>query len=395
MRSFAFFGRLVEEKGFALLFPFFDELTTGKKGKAVVFGDGELKEAFLSEFSGKEGFCDFKSVPDSECAPLFANLPAGSVAYFGRRPFPVIAETLRSVDVSLMPSTFLETFGLSALESLSSGVPVAGFPKGGIVPFLIDDALRLPESDGFVGALSRLLDVSDSAVAEWKAKAPRIAEEYSPEAFRARLSKLLPEGVKKILLVTDFVGNIGGIETYVGNLGATLADFGYEVRTVGKSGGFSSKREKAFSTLAAFANFAAKKDLRRAVEEFRPDVVWCHSVLRRIGAVGLDAAFVRPAFRIMTYHDLGYFAPFAAECRIESDVPAPGFFPFLAKARGFSRKAFATLKYWKLRMLFARLSRFDLHLVPSDFLLPLVRSNLAGSANAATLPHYVTLPCKR
>lgn len=393
MRSFAFFGRLVREKGFDLLFPFFSELLAEGRGRVAVFGEGELKEAFLSEFSGQEGFRDFRDVPDAECAPRFAKLPAGSVAYFGRRPFSAIVETLACVDVSLMPSTFLETFGLSALESLSSGVPVAGFPKGGIVPFLIDEALRLPES-GLDGALSKLLDVPDSEIADWKAKSPEIAKRYSLEAFRERLSKLLPEGTKKILLVTDFVGNIGGIETYVGNLSDALSDFGYEVRTVGKSGGFSSKREKAFSTLAAFANFGAGNELRNAVETFRPDVVWCHSVLRRIGAIGLDAAFARPAFRVMTYHDLGYFAPFAAECRAESDVPDPGFLPFVAKARGFARKVFATFKYAKLRAIFARLSRFDLHLVPSDFLLPYVRSRLKGST-VETLPHYVTLPCKR
>lgn len=35
-----------------------------------------------------------------------------------------------------MPSRFLETFGLSALESLSEGVPVIGFQKGGLIPFI-------------------------------------------------------------------------------------------------------------------------------------------------------------------------------------------------------------------------------------------------------------------
>ena len=36
----------------------------------------------------------------------------------------------------LMPSRFLETFGLSALESVSYGVPIIGFCKGGLTQFV-------------------------------------------------------------------------------------------------------------------------------------------------------------------------------------------------------------------------------------------------------------------
>ncbi|MDQ1343291.1 MAG: hypothetical protein QG650_10 [Patescibacteria group bacterium] len=389
MRSFVFFGRLVSEKGFHLLFPFFDAVIEKKRAKMAVFGDGELKTEFLSHFSGRAGFFDFRSLADSQCALRFRNLPQGSVAYFGRRNFSAIGETLPTCDVSLMPSTFLETFGLSALESLSYGVPVAGFSKGGIVPFLLDERLRLPESGGFVEALESLADLPDSAIADWKGDCARIATEYSRDAFRNRLRSLLPEGAAKILLVTDFTGNIGGIETYVANLAATLAGFGYEVRTVGKEGGFVTKFDKAFSTLAAFANFRAGNELRTVLKEFSPDVVWCHSVLRRYGARGIDPVFEVPAFRIMTYHDLGYFAPFAAACRSDADVPHPGFFPLVRCARGIVRKAFAILKYLKLRDIFARLSRFDLHLVPSDFMIPFVRERFPEGSPVVTLPHYV------
>lgn len=96
----------------------------------------------------------------------------------------------------------------------------------------------------------------------------------------------------------------------------------------------------------------------------------------------------------MTYHDLGYFAPFAASCGKESDVPRPGIFPFLAKARGFLRKAFALLKYAKLGSLFRRLARFDLHLVPSPFMLSYVRDRLGADVRIEVLSHYVVPTCK-
>lgn len=181
-----------------------------------------------------------------------------------------------------MPSTFLETFGLSALESLSLGVPVAGFPKGGIVPFLVDDVLRLSEGKDFLRSLEILAHAPESKFSDWKASSSSVAERYSERAFLDRLASILPNGTKRILLVTDFTGSIGGIETYVKNLSDTLERAGYEVSTAGESGGFSSRFEKAVSTVLAFANHSAKNSLSRSVREFRPDVVWCHSVLRRI-----------------------------------------------------------------------------------------------------------------
>lgn len=96
---------------------------------------------------------------------------------------------------------------------------------------------------------------------------------------------------------------------------------------------------------------------------------------------------------MMTYHDLGYFAPFATACRSESDVPPAGFLPFLRKAPGILRKAFAALKYFKLRGLFARLARFDVHLVPSAFMEKYLETRLPSS-KIETLPHYVVPACK-
>lgn len=180
-----------------------------------------------------------------------------------------------------MPSTFLETFGLSALESLSKGVPVAGFSKGGIVPFLVDGPLRLPENSNFLRSLEILAHASDEKVAEWKSSAAAVAEGYSEAAFLERIRKLLPKNAKKILLATDFVGNIGGIESYVKNLSDTLVSAGFEVRMVGDPDGFSTRFQKIVSTLAAFAHFPARREFSDVVREFRPDVVWCHSVLRR------------------------------------------------------------------------------------------------------------------
>ena len=42
-------------------------------------------------------------------------------------------------DFVLMPSVFLETFGLSALDFAQFGIPVIGYKKGGVAPFILDN----------------------------------------------------------------------------------------------------------------------------------------------------------------------------------------------------------------------------------------------------------------
>ena len=305
-----------------------------------------------------------------------------------------------------MPSRFLETFGLSALESLSAGVPVVAFDKGGLSQFLVSSGLEVEDSPddavrsaNLTEKLEALSEASDGLSHEWKIASFRRAKEYSAEAFSETLSRLLPKTAKKILLVTDFSGDLGGIETYVAKLGKRLSLMGYEVRTVSKTVSEWGTLRRIFTTLAAFANPVAAIGLRRAVRGFDPDVVWCHSVLRRFGPVGIlplrpripkdrKSANTPDAFFAMTYHDFGYFAPSAGAVRFESDVPEPGFSAFVSKAPGPFSKLAAMLKYAKLSLLFRRLRRFDLHVVPSSFMERFVRSRVGKDARIETLPHF-------
>jgi len=48
----------------------------------------------------------------------------------------VIEKYLSNIDYCLMPSEFLETFGLSALNALAWGIPVIGYRKGGMEKFV-------------------------------------------------------------------------------------------------------------------------------------------------------------------------------------------------------------------------------------------------------------------
>jgi glycosyltransferase involved in cell wall biosynthesis len=63
---------------------------------------------------------------EKELLPLVGK----NVHYFGWQPHEKIKSYLENIDYCLMPSEFLETFGLSALYDLSWGIPVIGYKKG-------------------------------------------------------------------------------------------------------------------------------------------------------------------------------------------------------------------------------------------------------------------------
>ena len=80
-------------------------------------------------------------------------------------------------------------------------------------------------------------------------KSTKSAEErqaqYSIDARKNKI-RLMLDDKKKILLVSDFVSKVGGIETYIHDVKSILESMGYEVRMFGTtlSRGQAGKRKK-------------------------------------------------------------------------------------------------------------------------------------------------------
>lgn len=53
-----------------------------------------------------------------------------NVKYYGKVNPEKLRELYQNADFLIMPSRFLETFGLTAMESLACGTPVIGWKKG-------------------------------------------------------------------------------------------------------------------------------------------------------------------------------------------------------------------------------------------------------------------------
>lgn len=138
MINFIFFWRLERAKGIDLIIDFISnhsDFCRRKKFNFYIFWDWTYKRQ-VETLSKKFDF----------------------VQYFWRQPKKIIEKYLIKSDFTLMPSRFLETFWLSALESLAMWVPVIWFKKWWLENFIFDEFDMLRITEDFDGDNRRLED---------------------------------------------------------------------------------------------------------------------------------------------------------------------------------------------------------------------------------------------
>ena len=112
-----FLGRLETEKGFDLIFDFINQYPEKELPFEIYIFWSWSYEEWVLELSHR-----FKDVH-----------------YFWWKPLSDVERYLENIDYCLMPSRFIETFWLSAINVLKWGIPVVGFKKWWLVPFIPDE----------------------------------------------------------------------------------------------------------------------------------------------------------------------------------------------------------------------------------------------------------------
>ena len=242
------------------------EKTGELPGNVFIFGEGDLKKELFQSFTGNTLFEDCSSLSGEEIlekieflsnleyeeigcneeippTPLYQG--GNKIYFFGWQSQAILRSILEISHFSLIPSRFLETFGLAALESLSEGVPVIGFQKGGLIPF-ISKELVIPffenDNENTKALANKIVEISEkyssfSALMEeeksdWEIlshESRRIADGYTEGRWIRQVQDMLPSGTKKILLASDYTTLLGGIETHVQTIARALRQQGYEV----------------------------------------------------------------------------------------------------------------------------------------------------------------------
>lgn len=358
MKGFLYFGRLEKEKWFdAILGMIRMFLYRGELPFSLfVFGAGSYEEE-LKELAGK----------------------SKNIHFFGWKTLPEIQRYVENCDYCLMPSTFLETFWLTALTAISRGLPVIGYKKGWLVPFIEND-LNL-ETYKWISTDEKLFNcVLNLLENKTKKRNPFVdTKNYSKENRIIKLLPLLGQH-KKILLVSDFINKVGGIETYIHDVKELLESHGFEIKIWGwylpkwRRGTL----KKIFGIWRWSFNFIDAIRLARVCKKRKPDIIRYHSTLRSLGWMPVWIGKFYAKERWMMYHDLGYFFPFPKKLLYEQQIKTPlTLFSFLSMVNSIHPTVFLFVagKYLSLSLLKKRLAKIDKHLVPSNFLVEILHNS--------------------
>lgn len=220
-----------------------------------------------------------------------------------------IQTVLTQTDIVLMPSLFLETFGLVALETLERWVPVCALAHGGLTDF-VHPSLALDVRDP-VGSFFQILDRWDFPVLD--------VSRFSYDIWLERL-RGLTDGVDRILLVTDYTSMVGWAEQYVSGLALALHSIGKEVEIYGYEWVVSRWMRLWLMLMTPFSYWRGIS-LDKKIQQYEPDLIWMHSVLRYIWPYGVRAVTHSGCQQYITHHDLGLITPYPSRIYRESDIP--------------------------------------------------------------------------
>ena len=306
--------RLEEEKGIELII---DCIKNGRETKQNIVwhicGDG----SYMGDFLELEKY------------------EKSDIRIYGYIDRQKINEILTETDLVLMPSLFLETFWLVALDTLIQWIPVCGFARGGLVDF-VHPSLTLDPSDP-MGSFFQILDRGEFPLLE--------VSDFAYDIWIERLRDLT-DGVDRILLVTDYTSMVGWAEQYVYDLALALHSIGKEVEIYGYEwivGRWMRLWLMLMTPLAYWRGIA----LDTKIQQYQPDLIWMHAVLRYIGPHGIRSMSRAHCRKYITHHDLGLITPYPSRIYRESDIPAsPRLWDWLSRSTMNIFTIFAVVGKW-------------------------------------------------
>ena len=360
-----FLGRLETEKGFDLIFDFIDQYPEKELPFEIYIFWTWSYETWILELSHR-----FKDVH-----------------YFWWKPLSAVERYLENIDYCLMPSRFIETFWLSAINVLKWGIPVVGFKKWWLVPFIPDEYAidkckwdtEFLQFSEMISKLEKEKQDNDFHFYEKLAeKSKWIALRYSKERWYERFQKLAFDfKVKKIVLVSDFINKVWWIETYIHDVKALLESHGYEVvlywSTCPKW--ILGKIKKLLWIWIWCFNLYEAIRFYSFIKKEKPDLIWYNSMIRWLGWMPLWMTRNVKVKRWMMYHDFWYFVPYPHALFETKGIEKLTLKNYLKHAHTNNplRWLLIMWKYFSLNFLVKVLKKqVDLHLVPSEFMVPIV-----------------------
>jgi len=324
------------------------------------------------------------------------------IHYFGFKPLSEIIKVVPNCNYVLMPSRFLETFGLSALNAISWWLPVIWTKSGWMEDFILDE-LSITTwknlSQLLFERVESLLE-DNSLWPEYRKKLLSVSNKFHLADWEKRIKCLFPSSTKNILLVSDFKTKIGWIETYVCDAKKNLEKMWYEVESFWikiPSWFWWKLCVKVWVFVAIFNFVSAIKLYKKRHNNY--DLVWFNWWLRMLWWLGYWVVarffYVKEDIKIkksffskifsrsvkskqiwMFFHDFGYFTALPSKTHNLNEIPIPfNLKNFILSAK--TKNPFIIIAlFWKFfsLILIRKISKkyVDKFLVPSSFMKKIV-----------------------
>lgn len=130
------------------------------------------------------------------------------------------------------------------------------------------------------------------------------------------------------------------------------------------------------------------RDLSEKIEEFQPDLIWSHTVLRAIGADGMRAVEDSGVPHMMMHHDLGLFASRPSQVQSVDDIPRNARLgAWWHVSGGVISCLVATLKWCIARRILSHIPPDTQHIFPSEWMESALKGYHLGHVHI--FPHTV------
>lgn len=327
----------------------------------------------ISEISEINTRIEWKIVWEGSLLSEFQKQKISNTYIYGHKTKEELLLIRQESDIAIVPSLFLETFWLVWLESLSVWLPVMGFKKWWLIPF-VSSSLAIDEKNPIASMIRIIENIINHQI---DIIVPDVSL-FSLDTWRKEL-KILVGKSQKILLVSDYLQPIGWVEQYLFFLKKEIERLNVQVELLWYSGEITKIRRLLLFFLSPFS-FWRGEVLTRVISEFNPDIIWWHALLRYHGiwtAHAMKRSW-KPIY--LTHHDFWLISARPSEVFSETDLPKDrSFSEFLKGSQSIFEKILRLMKYSYLSCFWYSLGNFDRHILPSDFMKPYYEKYTQGT----------------
>lgn len=315
-----------------------------------------------------------------------------NITYHWFQKKTIVFDVRKNMDYCLMPSRFLETFGLSALDSLSVWVPIISPSKWGLTAFVLP---RLVLNEVTTNELLRVVTNAselNTTSAEYLDLRKQSKEIYSQFTWSSWYSKVCELWLtKNLMVVSDYGANLGWIETLIEEIDNGLTKENHLITQFVATNKQLTQTQRYRWLIKTILNVWSAYRISSVSK--KSALVWRHSVHRQLWRLPLWISSTRSKHWIMI-HDMWLLHPFPAFVEDEAQIVKAsnllGWIQEWVKVKWWARLPLLIAK--RISVSFIRrqiISKKMIIQLPSEYLKKHIQRKVSSTQEVVVVPHFI------